>query len=154
MAGQKITTYLWFNDNAEDAATFYTSIFRNSKVTHVSPGPGGKAMMVSFQLEGQQYLALNGGPKFKFTEAISLFVSCESQAEVDNLWGKLTSGGGEESMCGWLKDKYGLSWQIVPSALPRLLGDPDPKKSRRVMDAMLKMRKIDIAALEQAASAT
>lgn len=153
MAGkQKITPFLWFNDNAEDAAKFYTSIFRNSKITHVTPGPGGKAFWVSFELDGQTYYALNGGPKYKFTEAISLFVTCEGQAEVDDLWSKLTSGGGQESMCGWLKDRFGLSWQVVPTALPRLMGDPDPQKAKRVMDAMLKMRKIDIAALERAHS--
>jgi predicted 3-demethylubiquinone-9 3-methyltransferase (glyoxalase superfamily) len=151
----KITTFLWFDNQAEEAANFYTSIFKNSKILNVSrygdagPGPKGTAMMVTFQLEGQSFMALNGGPLFKFTEAISLFVNCETQEEVDELWGKLTAGG-EESRCGWLKDKYGLSWQIVPAALGRLMGDPDPAKAGRVMQAMLKMSKIDVKELERA----
>jgi predicted 3-demethylubiquinone-9 3-methyltransferase (glyoxalase superfamily) len=128
---------------------FYVSIFKNSKVISVSPGPNGKAFSVQFELDGQEFTALNGGPIFKFTEAISLFVNCETQAEVDDLWEKL-SAGGEESQCGWLKDKYGLSWQVVPTALGRFLGDPDPAKSQRVMQAMLKMKKIEIAGLQQA----
>jgi predicted 3-demethylubiquinone-9 3-methyltransferase (glyoxalase superfamily) len=152
---QKITTFLWFDDNAEEAANYYTSIFRNSKILNVArygdagPGPKGTVMTVVFELEGQEFIALNGGPQFKFTEAISLLVSCDSQKEVDELWSKLTAGG-EESMCGWLKDKFGLSWQIIPTALPRLLQDPDPKKAKRVMEAMLQMKKIDIARLEAA----
>ncbi|HEU5299282.1 MAG TPA: VOC family protein [bacterium] len=155
---QKITTYLWFDDQAEEAANFYVSLFKNSKIVNVSrygdagPGPKGTAMTVTFQLEGQQFIALNGGPHFKFTEAISLLVSCESQREVDDLWEKLTAGGGEPGNCGWLKDRWGLSWQIIPAALPRLLGDRDPARARRAMEAMLKMHKIDIGALERAAA--
>jgi predicted 3-demethylubiquinone-9 3-methyltransferase (glyoxalase superfamily) len=146
---KKITPFLWFDDQAEEAMNFYVSIFKNSKVLNVAPGPNGKAFTVSFELDGQEFTALNAGPEFKFTEAISFFVNCEDQQEVDELWEKLTAGG-EESQCGWLKDKYGLSWQIVPTALGRLLGDPDPAKAQRVMQAMLKMRKIDIAGLKQA----
>jgi predicted 3-demethylubiquinone-9 3-methyltransferase (glyoxalase superfamily) len=154
---QKITTFLWFDGNAEEAAKFYTSILRNSKIVNVArygdagPGPKGSAMTVTFELEGQEFIALNGGPQFKFTEAISLLVNCETQKEVDELWSKLTAGG-EESQCGWLKDKFGLSWQIVPTALFELLQDPDPQKSKRVMEAMLQMRKIDIGLLEKAAA--
>ncbi len=152
---QKITTFLWFDSQAEEAARHYTSIFKNSKILNVArygeagPGPKGSVMTVSFQLEGQEFIALNGGPQFKFTEAISLVVNCETQKEVDEYWSKLTAGGGE-SQCGWLKDKYGLSWQIVPTALTRMLQDKDPEKSKRVMQAMLQMKKIDIARLEQA----
>ena len=152
---QKITTFLWFDGKAEEAANYYTSIFKNSKILSVSrygeagPGPKGTAMTVLFQLEGQQFSALNGGPQFKFTEAISLLVNCETQQEVDELWSKL-SAGGAEGPCGWLKDKFGLSWQIVPSALPRMLQDRDPEKAKRVMEAMLQMKKIDIAGLERA----
>lgn len=146
---KKITPFLWFDDQAEDAMNFYVSIFKNSRVLSVSPGPNGRAMSVTFELDGQEFMALNAGPQFKFTEAISLFVSCETQAEVDELWGKLTSGG-EESRCGWLKDKFGLSWQIIPTALGELLGDEDPVKVGRVMQAMLKMNKIEIAGLRQA----
>jgi predicted 3-demethylubiquinone-9 3-methyltransferase (glyoxalase superfamily) len=150
---QKITTFLWFDGNAEEAANHYTSIFKNSKVLNVArygdagPGPKGAVMTVNFQLEGQEFIALNGGPHFKFTEAISLLVNCDTQKEVDELWSKLTAGG-EESQCGWLKDKYGLSWQIVPAALFKLLQDRDPQKSKRVMEAMLQMRKIDVGLLE------
>ena len=152
---QKITTCLWFDNNAEEAVTFYTSIFKNSKVLEVSrwgeggPGPEGSVLTMRFQLEGQEFQALNGGPQFKFTEAISLSVDCQSQEEVDELWEKLSEGGSEDQ-CGWLKDKFGLSWQIVPRALPELLGDPDPEKSQRVMEAMFKMKKIDIKALQEA----
>lgn len=128
---------------------FYVSIFKNSKVLNVSPGPNGKAMSVSFELEGQEFMAFNAGPEFKFTEAISLFVDCKTQEEVDELWEKL-SAGGEKGRCGWLKDKFGLSWQIIPSALGELMGDKDPAKSKRVFDAMLKMNKIEIKALRQA----
>ena len=156
MAGaQKIVTFLWFDGNAEEAASHYTSIFKNSKILSVSrygdagPGPKGQAMTVTFQLEGQQFIALNGGPQFKFTEAISLLVNCDTQQEVDELWSELGAGG-EEGPCGWLKDKFGLSWQIIPTALPRLLGDRDPVKARRVMEAMLQMKKIEIPRLEQA----
>ncbi len=152
---QKITTFLWFDDNAEEAMNFYVSIFKNSKVLSVSrygeggPGPAGTVMTATFQLEGQEFMALNGGPEFKFNEAISLFVNCETQAEVDELWKRLTAGG-TESQCGWLKDKFGLSWQIVPSALGELLNDPDPVKAQSVMRAMLQMSKIDIKTLQQA----
>lgn len=146
---KKITPFLWFDDQAEEAMNFYVSIFKNSKVLNISPGPNGKAFSVSFELDGEEFTALNGGPLFKFTEAISFFVNCETQDEVDYLWEKLTADG-EEVQCGWLKDKYGLSWQIVPAALGELLGDPDPVKSQRVMQAMLKMKKIEIAGLKQA----
>ena len=152
---QKITTCLWFDNNAEEAVNFYTSIFKNSKVLEVSrwgeggPGPEGSVLTMRFQLEGQEFQALNGGPQFKFTEAISLSVDCKTQEEVDELWEKLTEGGSEDQ-CAWLKDRFGLSWQIVPRALPELLGDPDPEKSKRVMEAMLKMTKIDIKALQEA----
>jgi predicted 3-demethylubiquinone-9 3-methyltransferase (glyoxalase superfamily) len=147
---QKITTFLWFDGNAEEAMKFYVSIFKNSKIVSTMAGPDGKVLTGTFQLEGQQFMALNGGPMFKFTEAISLFVNCETQAEVDDLWKKLTSGGGAESQCGWLKDKFGLSWQIIPSALGRMFGDKDRAKAGRAMQAMLQMRKIDIAKLQQA----
>ena len=152
---QKITPFLWFDDKAEEAANFYVSLFKNSKIETVSrygdAGPKGAVMTVAFQLNGQKFTALNGGPLFKFTEAISLFVNCESQQEVDELWEKL-SAGGQKSRCGWLKDKYGLSWQIIPSALGKLMSDPDREKAGRVMKAMLQMDKIDIAALEKAAA--
>ena len=152
---QKIVTFLWFDNQAEEAAKFYVSLFGNSKMGAVArygeagPGPKGTAMSVQFQLNGQDFYALNGGPIFKFTEAISLFVNCESQGEVDELWEKLSEGG-SKSRCGWLKDRYGLSWQIIPTVLGRLLGDKDPVKSQRVMGAMLKMTKIDIKELQQA----
>jgi predicted 3-demethylubiquinone-9 3-methyltransferase (glyoxalase superfamily) len=152
---QKVTPFLWFDNQAEEAMNFYVSLFKNSKVLSVSrygeggPGPGGTVMTATFQLDGQEFMALNGGPYFKFTEAISLFVNCETQEEVDELWEKL-SDGGEISQCGWLKDKYGLSWQIVPTALGQMLGDKDPQKSQNVMRAMLQMTKIDIAALRRA----
>ena len=153
---QKITTYLWFDREAEEAANLYTSIFKNSEILNVArygdagPGPKGTAMTVNFQLDGQEFIALNGGPMYKSTEAISLLVDCETQEEVDRLWNKLTADGGEESMCGWLKDKFGLSWQIIPSALFQLMSDPDPEKSKRVMEAMLQMKKIDVPTLERA----
>jgi predicted 3-demethylubiquinone-9 3-methyltransferase (glyoxalase superfamily)/uncharacterized protein YndB with AHSA1/START domain len=150
MKAQKITTFLWFDGNAEEAMKFYVSIFKNSKVVSTMPGPDGKVLTGTFELEGQRFMALNGGPQFKFTEAISLFVNCETQSEVDDLWKKLIAGGGAESQCGWLKDKFGLSWQIIPSALGRLLGDRDRAKAGRAMQAMLQMRKIDIAKLQQA----
>ena len=146
----KITPFLWFDDQAEEAMRLYVSIFKNSKVLSVTPGPNGKALTVQFELEGQPIMGLNAGPLFKFTEAISFFVSCEDQAEVDELWAKLIAGGGEESQCGWLKDRYGLSWQIIPTALMDALGDKDPEKSRRSMEAMLKMKKIDVRAIEAA----
>lgn len=152
---QKITTFLWFDDVAEEAVDHYTSIFANSEILEVSrygkagPGPEGSVMTVRFELEGQQFVALNGGPQFKFNEAISLVVDCDTQAEVDELWSKLCEGG-EEGPCGWLKDRYGLSWQVVPSALFRLMQTGDAESSRRVMQALLKMKKLDIAALEAA----
>lgn len=144
----KITPFLWFDDKAEEAANYYVSIFKNSKVLSVSPSKG-KAMHVVFELEGQRFMALNGGPHFSFTPAISLFVDCKDQAEVDELWRKLTAGG-EESRCGWLKDRYGLSWQIIPKALGEMLQDKDPARAGRVMQAMLKMGKIEVKALQQA----
>ncbi len=157
MAGQKITPFLWFDKQAEEAAQFYVSIFKNSKILHVSrygdagPGPKGSVMVVNFQLAGQEFTALNGGPLFKFSEAFSFVVNCENQQEVDEYWSKLTSGGGQESQCGWLKDKFGFSWQIVPTALGKLMSDTDPQKANRVMEALLKMKKLDIATLEAAA---
>jgi len=152
---QKITTFLWFDDNAEEAINFYISLFKDSKILHLTrngeggPGPKGSVLTATFQLEGQKFMALNGGPVFRFTEAISLFVSCETQEEVDTLWDQL-SAGGSKSQCGWCKDKYGLSWQIIPTALGRLMNDPDPVKAQRVLKAMLKMTKIDIAGLQNA----
>jgi len=145
---------LWFDNNAEEAMNFYTSIFKNSRIVSVSrygdeAGQVGTVMTATFVLNGQEFMALNGGPHFKFTEAISFFVHCETQEEVDELWEKL-SAGGEKGQCGWLKDKFGVSWQIVPTALGELLGDKDPEKSKRVMEAMLQMHKIDIAKLKQA----
>lgn len=145
----KITPFLWFDDQAEEAMNFYVSIFKNSRIVSTTPGPDGKVMTATFQLDGQELYALNGGPHFKFTEAISLFVNCETQEEVDELWGKLSEGG-EEEQCGWLKDKYGLSWQIIPKALGEMLGDKDPEKAKRVMQAMLQMKKIDVNGLQQA----
>lgn len=152
---QKLVPFLWFDDKAEEAVNLYVSIFKNSKVGTVSrygkggPGPEGAVMTATFQLNGQEFMALNGGPMFKFTEAVSFLVNCETQQEVDDLWEKLSEGG-QKSQCGWLKDKYGLSWQIVPTALGRLMGDPDKAKSGRVMQAMLQMTKIDIAKLQTA----
>lgn len=140
---KKITPFLWFNNNAEEAANFYVSIFKNSKINTATP------MMVSFVLDGQEFIGLNGGPQYKFTEAISMFVNCEDQAEVDMFWDKLLDGG-EASQCGWLKDKFGLSWQIIPRALGELMGDKDPLKAKRVMDAMLTMKKIDVSKLQAA----
>jgi predicted 3-demethylubiquinone-9 3-methyltransferase (glyoxalase superfamily) len=153
---QTITPFLWFDDQAEEAMNFYLSIFKDSKVLSVSrygeagPGPTGSVMTAQFVLAGQEFVALNGGPHFKFTEAISFVINCETQAEVDAYWEKLTAGG-TESQCGWLKDKYGLSWQVVPTVLPQLLLNKDPEKSRKVMSAMMQMKKIDIAKLQQAA---
>ena len=152
----RITPWLWFDTEAEEAARFYTSIFPNSEIHEISrygsagPRPEGMVMVVSFELDGREFSALNGGPEFKFDEAISFEVSCETQEEVDSYWSKLSEGG-EEGPCGWLKDRFGLSWQIIPTALPRLLADPDREKSQRVMQAMLGMKKIDIAALEETA---
>ena len=145
---KKITPFLWFDTQAEEAMNFYVSIFKNSKVGGVSRGPDGRAFTVSFELDGQEFMGLNAGPEFKFNEAVSMYVDCEDQAEVDYFWNKLTADGGEESMCGWLKDKYGLSWQIVPKQLGELMGDPE--KSQRVMQAMLKMQKIIVADLQKA----
>jgi predicted 3-demethylubiquinone-9 3-methyltransferase (glyoxalase superfamily) len=154
---QKITTYLWFDNQAEAAAQFYTSLFPDSEILEVSrygegaPVPAGTAMVVRFKLAGQEFLALNGGPHFKFNEAISLYVDCRTQQEVDELWSKLTADGGEESQCGWLKDRWGLSWQIIPAELPKLLKDPDPARAQRAMQAMLRMRRIEIAEVKEAA---
>ena len=152
---QKITPFLWFDHEAEEAMHFYASIFKNSKINKVvrygdaGPGPKGTVMTADFEIEGQTFTALNGGPLFKFNESVSFVVNCETQAEVNQLWEKL-SAGGKTSQCGWLKDKFGLSWQIVPTVLPELLSDPDPVKSQRVMRAMLQMTKIDIAKLKAA----
>lgn len=152
---QKITPFLWFDNQAEEAAKFYTSILKNSRIVQVSrygdggPGPKGSVMTVAFELEGQAFTALNGGPLFKFTDAISFAVDCKSQEEVDYMWARLTDGG-EEGMCGWLRDRYGVAWQIVPTALVEMLNDPDPEKAQRVTEALLKMKKIDIQALKQA----
>ena len=153
---QKITPFLWFNGNAEDAAHFYVSIFKNSRIASVSrfgdagPGPKGSVMSVIFELEGQTFYALNGGPQFTFNPAISLFVNCETQEEVDELWSKLIAGGGSGQRCGWLQDKYGLSWQVIPTVLGKMLQDKDAARSQRVMQAMLQMDKIDIKRLQQA----
>ena len=152
---QKITPFLWFDSNAEEAANFYTSIFRNSKILNIArygeagPGPKGTVMTVTFQLEGQRFMALNGGPQFTFSPAISFFVDCETQEEVDELWEKLSAGGGKQQ-CAWLRDKFGVSWQIVPRALIELMQDKDPVKSQRVFRAMLQMTKIDIEGLKRA----
>jgi predicted 3-demethylubiquinone-9 3-methyltransferase (glyoxalase superfamily) len=152
---QKIKPFLWFDTQAEEAAHFYVSIFKNSKILNISrygdagPGPKGSVMTISFELDGQEFIGLNGGPHFKFTEAISFTVMCKTQEEVDDFWKKLTAGG-QEVECGWLKDKYGLSWQITPTILPEMLTDPDPQKAKRVMQAMMTMKKIDIAALQRA----
>ena len=152
---QKITPFLWFNGNAEEAANHYVSIFKNSKIVSImrygdaGPGPKGSVMSANFQLEGQDFIALNGGPQFKFTEAISLFVRCETQEEVDDLWAKLAAPG-QKGQCGWIKDKFGLSWQIVPSILGEMLQDKDAKRSGRVMKALMQMEKLDIGVLKQA----
>ncbi len=155
-AKQKITTFLWFDNNAEEAMTLYTSLFKDSKILSLTrcgesgPGPAGSVLVGSFQIEGQEFAALNGGPMYKFTEAISLVVNCDSQDEVDTLWNKLGADGGAPGRCGWLKDRFGLSWQIVPRAMAELLQDSDPAKSQRVMQTMMQMTKIDIAALQRA----
>ena len=157
---QRITPFLWFDGTAEEAINLYISIFKNSKITSMTrygesgPGPSGTVMSANFELEGQEFIALNGGPQFPFTEAISFLVNCETQQEVDELWDKLTAGGGEGQPCGWLKDRYGLSWQIIPTVLGRMLGDTDPAKAGRVMQAMLQMKKIDIKTLEAAYAGT
>ena len=152
---QKITPFLWFDGKAEEAAKFYTSIFKNSKIGRVSrygeagPGPKGAVMSATFELDGQEFIALNGGPQFAFSPAISFFVNCETQEELDEIWEKLCEGG-KKNRCGWLQDKFGVSWQVIPTALGKLMSDPDPEKSGRVMRAMLQMEKIDIRALQQA----
>ena len=152
---QKISPFLWFDGNAEEAVNFYVSIFKDSKILNLSrygeagPGPKGSVMSATFQLHGQEFIALNGGPHFKFTPAISFFVHCQTQEEVDDLWEKL-SAGGRKDRCGWLTDRYGLSWQIIPDVLGKMLNDPDKEKSKRVMTAMLQMDKIEIKELEQA----
>jgi predicted 3-demethylubiquinone-9 3-methyltransferase (glyoxalase superfamily) len=154
---QKITTFLWYDDQAEEAVAFYTSLFDDSRVVSVQrsgengPGTPGSALVVEFELDGLRFLALNGGPQFTFTEAMSLSVDCGSQEEVDRLWAALSGNGGEEGPCGWLKDRFGVSWQIVPRTLPELLADPDPAKSGRVMAAMMGMKKIEIQGLLDAA---
>jgi predicted 3-demethylubiquinone-9 3-methyltransferase (glyoxalase superfamily) len=153
---QKITPYLWFDHEAEEAASFYVSLFKNSKILNVTrygdagPGQPGSVVTVSFELDGEEFVALNGGPQFSFTEAVSFQISCDGQEEVDHFWDALSEGG-EESQCGWLKDRYGLSWQVVPSVLFELLGDPDPQRASRATQAMLGMRKLDIEALRNAA---
>jgi len=150
MPAHTITPFLWFDNNAEEAIAHYLSIFPNSKIVSQSRH-GGSLISATFELDGQRFMALNGGPQFPFTEAISMFVSCQTQEEVDELWRKLSEGG-SEGRCGWLKDRYGLSWQVIPQALGELMADPDPTKSQRVMQAMLQMTKIDIAKLKQAHS--
>jgi predicted 3-demethylubiquinone-9 3-methyltransferase (glyoxalase superfamily) len=156
---QKITSMLWFDGQAEEAAKFYVSVFKNSKMGKVlrygdaGPGPKGSVMVASFEVEGRELTALNGGPQFKFNESVSFVVHCKTQEEVDSYWDKLLAGGGQESMCGWLKDKFGLSWQITPDALLELLSDPDPAISQSVMKAMMQMRKIDIEGLKRAKQA-
>jgi predicted 3-demethylubiquinone-9 3-methyltransferase (glyoxalase superfamily) len=152
---QKITPFLWFDGKAEEAAKFYTSIFKNSKIGSVSrygeggPGPKGAVLSATFELDGQEFIALNGGPQFTFSPAISFFVNCETQEELDEIWEKLCEGG-KKNRCGWLQDKFGVSWQVIPTALGKLMSDPDPEKSGRVMKAMLQMEKIDIRGLQQA----
>ena len=144
-----ITPFLWFDGKVEEAMNFYVSVFKNSKVTNVFPGPNGTVMSATFELDGQRFMALNGGPMFAFTPAVSFFVNCDTQAEVDELWETLSAGGKKER-CGWLKDKYGLSWQVVPSILGKLLQDQEPGKSERVMAALMQMDKLDIERLQQA----
>jgi len=152
---QGITPFLWFESKAEEAAKFYVSVFPNSRITQTTrygeegPGPKGTVMTVAFELDGQVFVALNGGPQFSFTQAISFVVNCETQAEVDAFWEKLSEGG-DKIQCGWLRDRYGVPWQVVPTALGRLLGDKDPQRSRRVMAAMMKMKKLDVGELERA----
>ena len=148
----KITPFLWFDTQAEEAMRFYASVFPNSKLNNVWKGPDGGVMGVNATLDGQEVRGLNGGPKFKFTEAFSFFVDCRDQAEVDRYWNALTADGGQESRCGWLKDKYGLSWQVVPTALGEVLGDKDPARAKRAMEAMLKMSKLDLDAMKRAAN--
>jgi predicted 3-demethylubiquinone-9 3-methyltransferase (glyoxalase superfamily) len=155
----KITPFLWFDNNAEEAMNFYVSLFPNSKITNISrlpegaPGVTGQVLTASFELNGQEFMILNGGPQFQFNEAISLYVNCKDQAEVDDLWSKLTANGGEEGPCGWCKDRFGLSWQVIPEALGKLMGDPNPAKAQAAMQAMLQMKKIEVAKLEAAHAA-
>jgi predicted 3-demethylubiquinone-9 3-methyltransferase (glyoxalase superfamily) len=155
---QKITPFLWFDNQAEEAVNFYTSVFKNSRINGMSrygdegPGPKGTVMVATFQIEGQEFMALNGGPQFKFTPAISFMVHCDTQEEIDELWEKLTSNGGQEVECGWLTDRFGLSWQITPKVFGKMMQDKDPAKTRRVMQAMMQMKKMDISKLEQAYS--
>ncbi len=155
MTSRPFTTCLWFDGQAEEAASYYTSVFKNSKLgrvtraTEAGPGPAGSVITVEFELNGQKFVGLNGGPEFKFNEAISFQIHCDDQEEVDYYWSKLSEGG-EEGPCGWLKDKYGVSWQVIPSVLIDMLGDPDPEKAKRTTEAMLAMRKLEIAALEKA----
>ena len=155
---QRITPFLWFDNRAEEAARFYCSIFKNSamgqvvRYGEVGPGPKGQVMIVTFKLEGQEFTALNGGPRFKFDEAISFVVNCETQEEIDYYWDSLTADGGQESQCGWLKDKFGLSWQIVPTIIGELMSDEDPKKSGRVMQAVMQMKKLDLQKMRDAAA--
>jgi predicted 3-demethylubiquinone-9 3-methyltransferase (glyoxalase superfamily) len=154
---QKITPNLWFDTQAEEAAAFYTSVFENSRIvntthyTDVGPGEPGTVMTVEFELDGQRFVGINGGPQFPFTEAVSLQINCEDQDEVDRFWERLTEGGGEEGPCGWLKDRFGLSWQVVPKGMDELFADPDPERAKRAMEAMLKMRKLDVETLRRAA---
>ncbi len=154
---QKITPFFWYDNQAEEAMNFYVSIFKNSRVLGVTrygksgPGPEGSVLTAAFELEGQKFTALNGGPRFKFNESVSFVVNCETQEEIDYFWEKLSSDGGQESQCGWLKDKFGLSWQVVPTILPELITSKDPKKSERVMQAIMQMKKLDLAKLKQAA---
>lgn len=153
---QKITPFLWFDNNAEEAMNFYVTIFKNAKIRETryygdaGPGPKGSFMTGTFELNGEEFMALNGGPLFNFSSAVSFFVKCETQEEVDQYWEKLSAGGGEKMDCGWLKDKYGVTWQIVPNVLGEYLGDKDPAKVKRVMEAMMKMKKLDIAGLKKA----
>lgn len=148
---QKITPFLWFDGNAYEAAQFYTSVFNNAKITGIIPAQEDKAMTVTFELDGQEFIALNGGPVFSFTEAISFYISCATQEEIDEKWEKLTADGGKEGMCGWLTDKFGISWQVVPEILPQLLADKSTAKAERVVQAMMQMKKMNIASLVQAA---
>ena len=146
----KITPFLWFDSQAEEAMNLYVSIFKNSKINNVSRGPDGKVFSISFNLNGQEFMGMNAGPHHQFNEAVSFYVDCKDQAEVDEYWNKLIADGGEESQCGWLKDKFGVSWQIIPKQLGELMGDPDPEKSQRTMQAMLQMQKIIVADLQKA----
>jgi predicted 3-demethylubiquinone-9 3-methyltransferase (glyoxalase superfamily) len=160
LSQKRIMPCLWFDTQAEEAARFYCSVFKNSKITQVSRypeagqeihhKPAGSVMLVAFELDGQPFTALNGGPNFKFDEAVSFQIMCDTQAEIDDYWDKLTAGGGQEGPCGWLKDKFGLSWQVVPSAIPKMMTDPDTAKSARVMNAFMTMKKLDLATIERA----